>query len=73
MFLPGRASNCPPTATLQDDLGMDSLERFELVLQIERRFNIRFLDHELEKVRTIQDLLTGIERRLQQPLSERSE
>jgi acyl carrier protein len=68
-LLPACAEGCRPTDFLQDDLGLDSLDCVELVLQVERSFDIRFSDPELEQLRTVQDLLDGIERHLQLPVA----
>jgi acyl carrier protein len=65
--LPLLPASAQPTDLLQDDLGLDSLDCVELVLLVENRFDIRFSDPELKQLRTVQDLLDGIERGLQRP------
>lgn len=54
---------------LQDDLGLDSLDCVELVLRVERHFAIRFPDEELFQLRTLLDLVLGIERHLPLPFA----
>ena len=68
-LLPAPADRCRPSDFLQEDLGLDSLDCVELVLQVERSFDIRFSDLELEQLRTVQDLVDGIERHLRLPLA----
>lgn len=55
---------CTPADSLQADLGLDSLTGVELLLLVESHFNIRFPDDELSQIRTVLDLLQGVERHL---------
>ena len=48
------------TTTLQD-LGLDSLDIIEFMLDIEKEFNIRIPDQEF-RVRTIQDMVDAVDR-----------
>ncbi len=46
---------CVPEASFIDDLGADSLDLVELIMEMEETFNIQVADEELEKIRTVQD------------------
>jgi len=48
---------CVPEASVIDDLGADSLDLVELVMEMEETFNIQVADEELEKIRTVQDVI----------------
>jgi acyl carrier protein len=45
-------------ASFIDDLGADSLDIVELVMEFEKEFNIDIPDEEAEKLRTVGDALT---------------
>jgi len=40
-----------------DDLGADSLDSIELVLELEKNFDIEVLDEEIDGIQTVQDIL----------------
>ncbi|HPJ97640.1 MAG TPA: acyl carrier protein [Syntrophales bacterium] len=48
---------CVPEASFIDDLGADSLDLVELIMEMEETFNIQVADEELEKIRTVQDVV----------------
>jgi len=48
---------CVPEASFVDDLGADSLDIVELIMEMEENFGIQIADEELEKIRTIQDVI----------------
>jgi acyl carrier protein len=48
---------CKPEASFIDDLGADSLDLVELIMEMEENFGIEIADNELEKIRTIQDAI----------------
>ncbi len=48
---------CVPAASFIDDLGADSLDLVELIMEMEETFDIQIADTELEKIRTIKDVL----------------
>ncbi|HNY72473.1 MAG TPA: acyl carrier protein [Syntrophales bacterium] len=48
---------CVPEASFIDDLGADSLDIVELIMEMEENFGIQIADEELEKIRTIQDVI----------------
>jgi acyl carrier protein len=48
---------CKLEASFIDDLGADSLDLVELIMAMEENFGIEIADSELEKIRTIQDVI----------------
>ena len=46
-----------PGANLCDDLGADSLDCVELVMQIEEAFDLEIPDEDVENVKTVKDVL----------------
>lgn len=48
---------CVPEASFVDDLGADSLDLVELIMEMEENFGIQVSDEELEKIRTIGDVI----------------
>ena len=45
------------------DLGIDSLDLVDLVFELEEEIGVQFEDEELLELKTIQDLLTLIEKK----------
>lgn len=41
-----------------EDLGMDQIDFFELVIRLENLYHVRIPDAELEQVKTVQQLIT---------------
>ncbi|AYF53913.1 acyl carrier protein [Clostridium botulinum C] len=41
----------------QDDLGVDSLDIFEIVMEIEDEFNLEIPNEDIEDVKTVEDLV----------------
>ena len=56
------ADQVKPEAKLVEDLGADSLDAVELVMAIEEEFNLEVPDEEAEKLQSIQDILSYIEK-----------
>lgn len=48
---------CVPEASFIDDLGADSLDLMELIMEMEENFSVQISDEELENIRTIQDVI----------------
>jgi acyl carrier protein len=48
---------CVPEASFLDDLGADSLDLVELIMEMEETFDIQIADDELQKIRSIKDVL----------------
>lgn len=54
-------SQITPDANLVKDLGVDSLDYAELVLEFEQAFDIKIPDQDAEKLQTISDAVRYIE------------
>lgn len=57
------ANKVVPTASLKDDLGIDSLDSVELVLELENEFNVTIEDSEVQNLVTVQDIVTLVEQK----------
>lgn len=55
-----KRSEVVPAASFIDDLNADSLDIVELVMGIEKDFDIEIPDDEAEKIRTVQDAVDYI-------------
>ena len=55
-----------PDASFIDDLGADSLDIVELVMLIEKEFDIEIPDEDAEKISTVQDAVDYITEALNQ-------
>ena len=55
-----KRSEVVPSASFISDLNADSLDIVELVMAIEKHFNIEIPDDEAEKIRTVQDAIDYI-------------
>lgn len=51
-----------PQSKISDDLGADSLDATELVMALEEEFNIEILDEAAEKMSTVNDIITYLEK-----------
>ncbi len=51
-----------PSATFQEDLGADSLDVVELVMQFEEAFDMEIPDEDAEKIKTVKDAIEYIEK-----------
>jgi acyl carrier protein len=58
-------SEVTPTASFVDDLGADSLDTVELVMAFEEAFNIEIPDEDAEKITTVKDAVSYIEKHSQ--------
>lgn len=50
-----------PTASFTSDLGADSLDTVELIMEFEKEFGISIPDEEAEKISTVGDAISHIE------------
>ncbi|NGP44158.1 acyl carrier protein [Bacillaceae bacterium SIJ1] len=50
-----------PEASFKDDLGADSLDVVELVMELEDAFDMEISDEDAEKIATVGDAVTYIE------------
>ena len=53
-----------PEASFTEDLGADSLDTVELVMDLEEEFNITIPEEDQEKLRTVQDAIDYLESNL---------
>ena len=56
------ACEVKPEALLKDDLGGDSLDCVEMLMEIEKEFGISITDEEAEQVKTVSDAIALVER-----------
>ena len=57
-------SKVTPTASFINDLGADSLDTVELIMELENRFNIQIPDEDQEKIQTVGDAITYVTSKL---------
>jgi len=55
-----------PEASFINDLGADSLDTVELVMEFEKEFGIRGPDEDAEKIRTVGDAINYLKQKLGQ-------
>lgn len=53
------------SALLVEDLGVTSLDRFELLMSLEEEFGIEISEQDLEGVKTVADVVSCVERKTQ--------
>ena len=53
-----------PEASFTNDLGADSLDTVELVMEFEKAFNIQIPDQDAEKIRTVGDAVGYLKTRV---------
>ncbi len=51
-----------PESKIMEDLGADSLDVVELIMALEEKFDIEIPDSEAEKLISIQDVITYVEK-----------
>lgn len=56
------AGEVKPEASFTQDLGADSLDTVELVMAFEEEFDTEIPDEEAEKIQTVQDAVSYIEK-----------
>ena len=54
-------SEVKPEATFTNDLGADSLDTVELIMELEKEFNITIPDDQAEKIATVGDAIAYVE------------
>ncbi|MFI3330782.1 MAG: acyl carrier protein [Rikenellaceae bacterium] len=55
------AAEVVPTASFTNDLGADSLDTVELIMEFEKEFEISIPDEDAEKITTVQEAIDYIE------------
>ncbi len=58
-------SEVKPEASFIDDLGADSLDIVELVMELEEEYGIEIPDEDAEKIKTVQDAIDYIKEKTQ--------
>ncbi len=51
-------------ASFTNDLGADSLDTVELIMELEKEFSLTIPDHDAEKISTVADAIKYIEARI---------
>ena len=51
-------------ATLSEDLGIDSLDSVEIVLELESAYDIKIEDEEIQNLKTVGDIMKLVESKL---------
>lgn len=54
-------SEVTPEASFTNDLGADSLDTVELIMEFEKEFNISIPDEQAEKIATVGDAISYLE------------
>lgn len=57
-----KAEDVKQDADLEDGLGMDSMDKIELVMALEEEFEIMLDDEEIEKCKTVADVVALVDR-----------
>jgi acyl carrier protein len=57
-------SQVTPGASFQNDLGADSLDIVELIMEFERAFNVTIEDADAEKIQTVGDAVSYLDTRV---------
>ncbi len=63
--LAAEKSKVKPETSFVNDLGADSLDTVELVMEVEETFGISVPDEDATKIQTVKDIVDYIEKRLQ--------
>lgn len=53
-----------PEADFRSDLGGDSLDLTEVLMEVDKKFSIDTTDEEAERIRTVKDITDLVERKL---------
>jgi acyl carrier protein len=63
------ASQVTPEADLTDDLNIDSLALVEIIVSAQEKFGVEIPDADLRDLRTVQDVVSYVQRARAYPLS----
>lgn len=53
-----------PEARIREELGADSLDEVELIMELEKEYHITITDEEAEKVKTVFDIYSLLEKKV---------
>lgn len=56
------ASEVTPQASFSNDLGADSLDTVELIMEFEKAFNVTIPDEQAEKIQTVGEAIAYLEK-----------
>ena len=59
-------SKVTPQASFINDLGADSLDTVELIMELENKFNIQIPDEDQEKIQTVGDAINYVKSKVAQ-------
>jgi acyl carrier protein len=59
-------SKVTPQASFINDLGADSLDTVELIMELENKFNIQIPDEDQEKIQTVGDAIKYVKSKVSQ-------
>ncbi len=59
------ASEVTPEASFTNDLGADSLDTVELIMEFEKEFDISIPDEQAEEIQTVGDAINYLEKEVQ--------
>lgn len=51
-------------ANLADDFGLDSLDNVEVIMEVEKAFNILIPDEDAESIKTVDDIVNYLEKNI---------
>jgi acyl carrier protein len=57
-------SQVTPEANFTKDLGADSLDTVEIIMEFEKEFNLTIEDSDAEKIQTVGDVITYLESKI---------
>ncbi len=57
-------SQVTPEASFANDLGADSLDTVELIMEFEKEFNLEIQDEEVEQIETVGDVIELLKQKL---------
>lgn len=59
-------TECTHEASFTNDLGADSLDTVELIMEFEKAFDLSIPDEEAEKIQTVGDAIEFLQKQLQE-------
>ena len=62
--------NAKPEDKLIDDLGLDSLDVVEVIMECERDFNVEIPDEEADRLTTVGQVVDYLEKKLSEPAAQ---